>query len=162
MKLSTKILLIAGAVLLVSSDLTWAETDPATQFSGRPTFDRGHDVRGPLPLAMALEVSPDSTRTVRGRLIVVGNSEFLSNTNINLGANRDLMLNAVAWLAQEQALIQLRGRDPLNQPVVLGRDGRRLATWGAPVGWPLFVGSLALVIMLRHRRRSEQRPDSTG
>lgn len=153
---------IAGAVLLLSSDLTWAETDPATMFSGKPTFDRGHDVPGPLPLAMALEISPDATRAVKGRMVVVGNSEFISNANINLGANRDLLLNALAWLAQEKALIQLRGRDPLNQPVVLGREGRRLATWGSSLGWPFFVGSLAVVIMLRHRRRSEQHPGTEG
>jgi len=140
--------------LLKSSDLTWAETDPATMFSGKPTFDRGHDVQGPLPLAMALELGRAVGGGPIGRLVVIGNSEFASNANINLGANSDLLLNAVGWLARENTLIQLRGRDPLSQPVVLGTEARRFLGWGAALGWPLFVGSLALVIMLKHRRRA--------
>ncbi len=145
---------VGGAVLLQSSDLTWAETDPATMFSGKPKFDPGHDVRGPLPLAMALELRLDSTGDKVGRMVVVGNSEFVSNANINLGANSDLLLNALGWLAREKTLIQLRGKDPLSQPVVLSTVARRFLGWGAAVGWPLFVGSLALVIMLRHRRKA--------
>ncbi len=145
---------ISGAILLQSSDLTWAETDPATMFSGRPEFDRAKDVRGPLPLAMALELRLDPDSNKVGRMVVMGNSEFASNANINLGANSDLLLNALGWLAREKTLIQLRGRDPLSQPVVLSTVARRFLGWSAVAGWPLFVGSLALVVMLGHRRRA--------
>ena len=146
---------IAGAILLQTSDLTWAETDPNTMFSGRPEFDRIRDIRGPLPLAMAIE-QRNGAGTPPGRLVIVGNSEFASNANINLGGNRDLLLNSLAWLAKEKDLIQIRGRDPLNQPVVLSADARRFLGWGAVLGWPLFVGSLTLVVMLRHRRRADR------
>ncbi len=145
---------ITGAILLQSSDLTWAETDPATMFSGRPKFDPQYDLRGPLPLAMALEVRQDSETGKVGRLVVMGNSEFVSNANINLAANSDLLLNELGWLAHEKTLIQLRGKDPLSQPVVLSDEARRYLGLGAAVGWPLFVGSLALAGMLRRRKRS--------
>ncbi len=145
---------VAGAILLQSSDLTWAETDPATMFSGKPTFDRRQDLQGPLPLAMALELRLNPSADKVGRIVVVGNSEFVSNANINLAANSDLLLNALGWLARENTLIQLRGKDPLSQPVVLSTEARRYLGWGAVLGWPLFVGFLALAIMLRHRRRS--------
>mgnify|MGYP000045941511 CR=1 FL=1 len=91
----------------------------------------------------------------KARAVVMGNSEWLNNSNINLGGNRDLLLNTIGWLAREETLIELRGRDPLSQPVILSASQRKAMLWGAPLIWPLFVGSLTLVVMLRHRRQSQ-------
>ncbi len=87
-------------------------------------------------------------------MTVIGNSEFLNNATVKLVGNRDLLLNAVGWLAREEALINLRGRDPLSQPVVLSATSKDVIGWGAVLGWPLLVGSLALGLRLRHRRRA--------
>ncbi|MBU2503242.1 hypothetical protein KJ682_18080, partial [bacterium] len=89
-----------------------------------------------------------------GRVVVLGNSEFASNANLNLAANRDLLLNMLAWLAREEELMEVRGRDPLSQPVVLGDDERKVLGWGAVLGWPLLVSSLFLGVMWRHRRQT--------
>ena len=40
----------------------------------------------------------------RGRLVVVGDADFASDAYLDLLGNRDLALNAVAWLAGEEAL----------------------------------------------------------
>ena len=75
--------------------------------------------------------------------------------NINLGGNRDLLLNALGWLAREEGLIQIRGRDPLSQPVILSDDARTVLLLGSIGGWPLVVGSLATVFMLLRRREKD-------
>ena len=67
--------------------------------------------------------------------------------------NFSVAVNVLGWLAREEALIQIRGRDPLSQPVVLSDEQKEVLGWGAVLGWPLLVGSLALGVMLRHRRR---------
>jgi ABC-type transport system involved in multi-copper enzyme maturation permease subunit len=159
---------VKGDLLLVTGELSWVEGDPATMYTGRATFERGVDVAGPHPLAVVMEVGPpsaaaDSTGAVptapaagkKARAVVMGNSEWLNNSNINLGGNRDLLLNTIGWLAREETLIELRGRDPLSQPVILSASQRKAMLWGAPLIWPLFVGSLTLVVMLRHRRQSQ-------
>jgi hypothetical protein len=143
---------VGGAIILRSSDLTWAERDPDTKFSGRARFDQGVDVPGPLDMGVVVEVRRDPQAERPGRLVIIGNSEFLSNANLNLGGNRDLLLNALGWLAREETLIQLRGRDPLSQPVVLDVAQKKLLGWGSVLAWPLIVGSLAVGVMLRHRR----------
>lgn len=143
---------VAGAVLLRTDDAVWAETNPDHRFSGRPRFDRDVDRIGPLDFGMVLELTLAGPEAPKGRMVVVGNSEFLTNSNLNLGGNRDLALNALGWLAREEGLIELRGRDPLSQPLVLSLPARKALGWGSVLGWPLFVGSLALGIMLRHRR----------
>ncbi len=145
----------AGAIILKSSDQTWAETDPGTRFSGRPSFNRESDPKGPLPFGMVLEISLGEPGSRPGRMAVIGNSEFLTNANVNLAGNRDLVLNAVGWLAREEGLIQIRGKDPLSQPVVLSTDAKNVLGWGSVLGWPLFVGSLALGFMLMHRREKD-------
>lgn len=144
--------LVAGAVILRSSERTWAERDPDTRFGGRARYDQGVDLPGPLDFGVVVEVRLDPDGGRPGRLVLVGNSEFLSNANLNLGGNRDLLLNALGWLAREETLIQLRGRDPLSQPVVLDAVQKKVLGWGSVLGWPLLVGSLAVGVMLRHRR----------
>ena len=133
-------------------ELTWAERDPETRFTGRARFDSGVDAQGPLDLGMVLEVRLDPAAERPGRMVVIGNSEFLTNANINLGGNRDLLLNALGWLAREETLIELRGKDPLSQPLVLSATQKRVLGWGSVLGWPLFVGGLAAAVVLRHRR----------
>jgi ABC-type uncharacterized transport system involved in gliding motility auxiliary subunit len=116
-------------------------------------------------LGLVMEVHPDSTAVTTGsptpgRAVITGNSEFLNNSTINLGGNRDLVLNMLGWLAREETLIELRGRDPLSQPVILSGTQKNSLLWGATLIYPLFVGSLILGIMLRHqflsRRRSSE------
>jgi len=145
---------ITGAIILQSGLKTWAETDPGTRFSGTPHFDRESDRKGPLPFGMVLELAIGPTASRPGRMTVIGNSEFLNNATVKLVGNRDLLLNVVGWLAREEALINLRGRDPLSQPVVLSATSKDVIGWGAVLGWPLLVGSLALGLRLRHRRRA--------
>ncbi len=143
---------VTGAILLQSSPKTWAETDPDTRFSGTPHFDRESDQVGPLPFGMVLELAIGPNPERPGRLVVIGNSEFLNNATVKLVGNRDLLLNAVGWLAREEGLINLRGRDPLSQPVVLSQTTKEVLGWGAVLGWPLLIGSLAFGLRLRHRR----------
>lgn len=150
--------LIAGAVLLQSSELTWAETDPATLFSGTPIFDRARDVQGPLPFGMVLELRLDPAGGRPGRMVVLGNSEFANNANFNLAGNRDLLLNALGWLSREDDLVALRGKDPLSQPLVLSPTAKTVLGWGSALGWPVLVGSLALGVMLRHSRGARRAP----
>lgn len=144
---------ITGAIILRSGEKTWAENDPATRFSGTPVFDRGADIAGPVPFGMVLELALGRDRQRPGRLVVIGNSEFLNNATVNLVGNRDLLLNAVGWLAREERLINVRGRDPLSQPVVMQTTTKNVIGWGSVLGWPLLVGSLALGLRLRFRRQ---------
>ncbi len=146
---------IMGAVLLVSSNVSWAELDPETRFSGPARFDPAMDTAGPVPVSLVLEIPSDQPEGSPGRMVVVGNSEFVNNSMINREGNRDLFLNMVGWLAREENLIELRGRDPLSQPIILTTNQKDLIQWGAVVLWPLLVVSLTVGIMVRHRRRTE-------
>ncbi len=164
--------LIMGDYLLTTNELTWIEKDPNTMYTGQAEYDRGVDVVGPHALAVILEIhqakpdpevdvadanQPDETPArVPGRMVVVGNSEWLNNSNLNLGGNRDLLLNMLGWLARDETLIEIRGKDPLSEPVILTLNQKKALLWGGPVIWPLFVGCLLLGYMLWRRQGSER------
>lgn len=149
---------VRGAILMKTEDLSWAENDPETRFSGQARYNQGVDQPGPLPLAMLLEIGPQvgpesgPESGPIGRLAVFGNSEFLNNANLDLEGNRDLLLNTLGWLSRDETLIQIRGRDPLNQPVVLTPTEKEVFGWGSVLGWPVLAGSLAVGLLLRSRR----------
>ena len=151
---------ITGAIILQSSDKTWAETDPETKLFGTPRFDSEADKKGPLPFGLVLELALGEDKSRPGRMAVIGNSEFLNNSTVKLRSNRDLLLNAIGWLAREESLINLRGRDPLSQPVILSDTTMDVLGGGSILGWPLLVGSLALGFRLRHRRRGQGKGSS--
>ena len=46
------------------------------------------------------------------RLVVVGDSDFAANAYLGTGGNRDMFLNIVNWLAQQENMISVRPRNP--------------------------------------------------
>ena len=86
------------------------------------------------------------------RLVVVGDSDFAVNANLNLYGNRDLLLNMLGWLAREQVLIAPRADETAGEPLVLSEESRRLLGWLCPVAWPALAGLAALAVVVRRRR----------
>jgi ABC-type uncharacterized transport system involved in gliding motility auxiliary subunit len=80
-----------------ASEDSWAKTDLAAVFSAdaQPRFDAKRDVKGPIPLAVAVERTEGTGKGAR--LVVLGSAELAAGRQV-LGYNRDLLLSAIAWL----------------------------------------------------------------
>ena len=83
-------------------------------------------------LTMAVEVQPkqkdsspkkdDKEAKKKGfRLVLFGDSDFLTNAYIYAGANRDLALNTFVSLAGEEELISIRPKQPKGTKITLNR-----------------------------------------
>jgi ABC-type uncharacterized transport system involved in gliding motility auxiliary subunit len=106
-----------------TSPKSWAETDMKTMLSGgKITFDEGKgDKRGPIPIAAAAsapiaaapgaEKPGDEAAKPESRVVVFGDSDFASNLALGISGNRDLFMNAVNWLAQQENLIAIRPKE---------------------------------------------------
>jgi len=56
----------------------------------------------------------------KSRLVVFGTSNLASNQFLNIqGGNRDLFLNTVSWLAEQEDQISIRPRTAKQTPVML-------------------------------------------
>jgi ABC-type uncharacterized transport system involved in gliding motility auxiliary subunit len=149
--------------LLRSTDRAWAETNFTP-----PARPDPEDQPGPLSVAVATNkldppptFSPGSpmptpaagdSKTPKGRLVVVGNSEFASNTYFNqvLG-NRDFFVNSVNWLAEDEDLISVRAEPAVAPPIILSNQAQVLVFYTSVVFVPLAVLLLGGVVWWQRR-----------
>src|SRR6185436_6928778 len=113
--------------LVNTSKNSWAETDIkrlATSGQVEREVDKG-DKPGPVSLAAAVSApatdvpapaatTSDSANKTNDapkpetRVVVFGDSDFVTNGYLGIPGNRDLFLNSVNWLAQQENLISIQ------------------------------------------------------
>jgi len=110
--------------LLASTPKSWMRTD-MTIGSGAKT---DADTAGPIPLAYAVTKSGAGYGGGDSRLIVLGNSTFINNENLETYANRDFFLNSVGWLVGERTSDAISPRIiGADRLIVRGSDFTKLA-----------------------------------
>lgn len=129
--------------LVETSSSSWAETDiKKLTTSGQVAreLDKG-DKPGPVSLAAAVSApveaatpppagaKPDDAPKPETRVVVFGDSDFVANQWLGIPGNRDLFLNAVNWLAQQENMIAVRPRDPEDRRITLTRDQQTRIFW---------------------------------
>lgn len=152
-----------------SSGASWGETNLADLFAGRPVkFDEGQDIEGPVPIAAAMSTAApnppkpaqeEKTDTgsaevpaVDTRVAAIGDSDFASNAYLGVQGNRDLFLNTVNWLAQQENLISIRPRDAEDRRLTLTGAQRTLVMWGPLILLPLAIAAVGISVLRRRRQ----------
>jgi ABC-type uncharacterized transport system involved in gliding motility auxiliary subunit len=139
---------------------SWAEADIDTVGkSGPPKFEAAKgDRQGPLTLGVAV-ASPVKTAAAtapgtagpESRVVVMGDSDFASNASINVSGNKDLFLNIVGWLSQQENLISIRPREPGDSRLTLTADQSRRIAWLALLIIPGAIIALGIFTWWRRR-----------
>ncbi|HVT47766.1 MAG TPA: Gldg family protein [Vicinamibacterales bacterium] len=138
---------------------SWAEADIKDLYAtGRPerNLDKG-DKAGPITIAAAVTapatVTPPAPKAADGstpapaadapkpetRVVVVGDSDFASNSALGIQGNREIFLNMANWLAQQEDLIAIRPKDPQSRPLTMTDDQGRMIFWLTMVIIPAFL-----------------------
>ncbi|HEU5393822.1 MAG TPA: GldG family protein [Candidatus Methylomirabilis sp.] len=146
---------------------SWAETDQETLNRGQARFDAGKDRRGPVPVGAVatVEVTPPAkkgeARAAAGseqaggrkaRIVAYGTAAFASNNYLNLSGNRDLFLNSISWLAEEEDLVSIRPREAKFTPVILTAGQGQAAFWVGVILPPAVVLLAGVGVGIRRRR----------
>ncbi|MDX1390281.1 MAG: Gldg family protein, partial [Acidobacteriota bacterium] len=95
----------------------------------------------------------------RGRMVVIGDASLTEPnfTQSNPG-NIAFLANAIDWLAQDEALINIRSKDRTPPNLVFESDAaRNLLKWGNLVGVPLLFVLFGIARVTGRRRRAEVR-----
>jgi ABC-type uncharacterized transport system involved in gliding motility auxiliary subunit len=104
----------------------WGEMDQASIKSGKGIeFNAGVDIAGPVSLAIAANHGDAATET---RLVVFGNSLFAANSYLGILGNRDMALNAVAWVAREESHIAIRPKQRLSNQLYMTTEQKNHLT----------------------------------
>ena len=119
---------------------SWAETNQEQIRTGQVRPDSG-EARGPLTVAAVATVeakeAPAGRKDAKARVVVVGDSDFVSNGFLNVSGNRDFFLNTVSWLAEEENLIAVRPKESRTNPVFLTAAQDQVLFWVPVVLLPL-------------------------
>jgi ABC-type uncharacterized transport system involved in gliding motility auxiliary subunit len=87
-----------------------------------------------------------------GKILVTGDSDFVSNKFIKMAGNRDFMLNMLNWLAEENVLISVRKKEPGLTPLMLTAVQGKIVFWLSVVIVPSLLLVAGLGITARRRR----------
>jgi ABC-type uncharacterized transport system involved in gliding motility auxiliary subunit len=123
--------------IVETSASSWAETNLKSLTGGEPAKIDGADKKGPVSLGVAVSgpatdapapeapKNGEAAKKTEVRIVAFGDSDFASNAAHGVQGNRDLFLNTVNWLAQQENLIAIRPRDPEDRRVTLTADQER-------------------------------------
>ncbi len=133
-----------------TSPNSWAETD----LKGRVVnLNESEDVKGPLPMAVALSPkTPPAEDKPKPAIVVVGNSTFASNAFLNFPGNNDFFLHSAGWLAEERDLIAIGPRDQALRPFIPNPLQERTLLYLQVILLPATM-LVAGIIVWRKRRR---------
>lgn len=112
------------------------------------------------PHLLAVQVAPSAAKgtTAHGRVIVVGDVDFVSDRFAqNAQGNVGFALNAADWLAQDEALIAIRSKDVAPPPLSFASaTTHQMVEYGNLIALPALVAIAGLVHLLRRRNRSRR------
>ncbi len=127
--------------LLVSCESAMAKKPVRDRESGRYRLG---SFAGPFDLAVAAS-SPGDQNRQEGRVVVVGNTEFISNLSLGKGHNQPFALSCVHWLSGRDYKIRIEPRKYVDRSLKLTGKEQRLLQWvslaALPMAW-LLLGAL--------------------
>jgi ABC-type uncharacterized transport system involved in gliding motility auxiliary subunit len=117
-----------------TSPNSWAETDLKTMLTGGELkFDeKAGDRKGPVTIAAAVSAAAANAEAQKAaqkdqtegekpetRVVVFGDSDFASNFALGIQGNRDLFMNTLGWLSQQENLISIRPTETEDRRVTM-------------------------------------------
>jgi ABC-type uncharacterized transport system involved in gliding motility auxiliary subunit len=147
--------------LAKTSDNSWAKRSGMLD-ENNLEFDEATGVAGPLNVISVTSIPQAQDQSVEtdvasdnperaGKIVVVGDSNFVSNSYIQMAGNRDLFLNMVNWLAEEHLLISIRKKEPGLSPVTLTAVEGRMVFWVCVIILPSLIMLLGVAVIARNR-----------
>src|SRR5882724_4202767 len=153
---------VSAQVLAKTSPNSWLKRDmqelkAELRAEGRPLLNERIDEKGPVPVIAVSTVTPRRDGSTdkdpkKARIVVFGDSDFASNNYLNLSGNRDLFLNTVSWLAEEENLIAIRPKEGGSFFTPVTATQERLIFWLSMIVLPaVVVGSGVATYMWRRQ-----------
>jgi ABC-type uncharacterized transport system involved in gliding motility auxiliary subunit len=132
----------------------WGETD-LQHLSAVGKDDR--DVKAPVSLGVAGEESKSASSSApggaaRARVVVFGDSDFASNSNLRSVSNATLFLNSVHWLTGSENLVGIGPKTPEEASLTLSRGQLRTVGLLSILGIPGLALLAGILVWVRRRR----------
>lgn len=138
--------------LIGTSDKSWAERDYRTQ---KPiAFDAKRDQKGPISIATVSSRSSGIELGITipgGRMVVFGNSDFITNNRLRAFGNHTLFINSANWALDRTSLLNIPTRKLESHQIVMSEsDLQRMLTYFAIVPAATAMFGLLIYFIRRH------------
>jgi len=145
-----------ASVLVQTSSEGWGETDLGMLLRGDPVAFDNADSPGPAAVGIALEElavagGDDEIGEVEYRLVVFGDSDFLTDLDISNAGNAVLAANAFNWLTAREDLVGIPPRDVEQVSLFLSQQQMRNLALLVLIGMP-GAAIIAGILVWRRRR----------
>jgi len=146
-----------------TSPRSWGESDiDGLMKSGEVKFDEGKDLKGPVSLGAAVSAAAaDAPKPATGadtpaktpetRVVAIGDSDFAANAYINVQGNRDMFMNTIGWLSQQENLISIRPREASDRRLTMTAAETRMVFFMAIIGFPGLILGFGIYTWWRRR-----------
>jgi ABC-type uncharacterized transport system involved in gliding motility auxiliary subunit len=153
-------------ILVETSSRSFAETDLKSVYGGKqPALDeKAGDKGGPISIAAAVSApvtdekekpaAPEGEGAApkpETRVVVFGDSDFASNTFFRAVGNRDLFMNTVGWLSQQENLISIRPKEPSDRRLTMTAAQQSNIVWFSLLIVPLAIFGTGIYSWWRRR-----------
>jgi len=145
--------------LFSSAGRSWSETGGLKE---EMVFNSSEgDVAGPIAIAVALTRNPNKvdnktgnkTKTTSQRVVVIGDSDFLSDTYIGTSANLNLGLNIFNWLIGDDDLISVEVKPSPDTRLILNDTQLMIIAFGFFLVIPLVLLFIGFRIWYKRKNR---------
>lgn len=138
--------------LLRSSAQSWTETGPLHGVDA-VRHDSEDEIPGPLDMAFALSrLSPRPDQDEQ-RAVVIGDGDFLSNSFVGQGGNRELGQRVFNWLLADDSLIDIPPRQAADRELALSQGQLNLIGLFFLLGLPALLVTASALRRWRRQRR---------
>jgi ABC-type uncharacterized transport system involved in gliding motility auxiliary subunit len=155
-----------GQPVVQTSDRSWAEANLKSVFDGKGVSGdpKEGDKPGPVTVAAAVSAAapappadptkPDPNANApkpETRIAVYGDADFPANAYLGFAGNRDLFMNTVGWLSQQENLISIRPKEADDRRLTMTSTQQNNLVWLSLVIIPGLV--IATGVYSWYRRR---------
>ena len=93
---------------------------------------------------------PDTTKP-ETRVVVFGDSDFASNAYLGFSGNKDLYMNTLGWLSQQENLISIRPKEAEDRRLTLTSAQQMNIRWLSLLIMPAIVFGTGIYTWWRRR-----------
>lgn len=137
---------VKSQILMESTNKAWGEKDLKRLLTQHDVEKNDTDLPAPVPLGAVSEKEKGF------RIVVIGDSDFMTNGQINNLGNALLALYTIHWLAQQEERIAIPPKALEQVRLALSAKQMRTLFFITVIGMPLF-GILLGIIIWRRRRK---------
>lgn len=133
--------------LMVTSIKSWARLDMESE---EPDFDVNIDKRGPVIIGAAITPKTPPIKGPQPRIVVLGDSDFMTNLNARSLGNAQLFQNITDWLLESE-VIALRPKKEQKVTLILEAKQAKTIFYSLVVVIPLIIACCGIVMWARRK-----------